>query len=111
MSDNFWEHIDLYRKLGFDPLRWIPTCSNQVDTHVLKGALEEVKHTHIKISPSWFDSFHHIEGKIPELTRRVYSLVNPAMEKEVEQKRALAVFRIHTDSGEHAPLLSKALEN
>jgi hypothetical protein len=111
LSDNFWEHINLYRKLGFDPLRWIPSCSNQVDTHVLKGALEEVKHTHIKISPSWFDSFYHIEGKIPELTRRVYSLVNPAMDKEVELKRALAVFRIHTDSGEHAPLLSKALEN
>ncbi|HEX2473082.1 MAG TPA: SelD-related putative sulfur metabolism protein [Nitrososphaera sp.] len=111
MSDNFWEHINLYRKLGFDPLRWIPTCSNEVDTHVLKDALGEVKHTRIKVSPSWFDSFYHIEGKIPELTRRVYSLANPAMDKEVELKRAVAVFRIHTGSGEHAPLLSKVLEN
>lgn len=111
MSDNFWEQINLYRKLGFDPLRWIPTCSNEVDTHVLKDALGEVKHTRIKVSPSWFDSFYHIEGKIPELTRRVYSLANPAMDKEVELKRALAVFRIHTGSGEHAPLLSKVLEN
>jgi selenophosphate synthase len=82
-----------------------------VDIHVLKAALAEVKHSHIKVSPSWFDSFYHIDGKIPELTRRVYSLVNPAMDKEVEVKRALAVFRIHTGSGEHAPLLSKALEN
>ena len=111
MSGNFWEHINLYRKLGFDPLRWIPSCSNEVDIHVLKAALAEVKHSHIKVSPSWFDSFYHIDGKIPELTRRVYSLVNPAMDKEVEVKRALAVFRIHTGSGEHAPLLSKALEN
>ena len=111
MSENFWEHINLYRKLGFDPLRWIPSCSNEVDIHVLKAALAEVKHSHIKVSPSWFDSFYHIDGKIPELTRRVYSLVNPAMDKEVEVKRALAVFRIHTGSGEHAPLLSKALEN
>jgi selenophosphate synthase len=111
LSDNFWEQINIYRKLGFDPLRWIPTCSNEVDTHVLKDALGEVKHTRIKVSPSWFDSFYHIEGKIPELTRRVYSLANPAMDKEVELKRALAVFRIHTGSGEHAPLLSKVLEN
>jgi selenophosphate synthase len=111
LSDNFWEHINLYRKLGFDPLRWIPTCSNEVDIHVLKAALAEVKHSRIKVSPSWFDSFYHIDGKIPELTRRVYSLANPAMDKEVELKRALAVFRIHTSSGEHAPLLSKALEN
>jgi selenophosphate synthase len=111
LSDNFWEHIDLYRKLGFDPLRWIPSCSNEVDTYVLKGALAELKHSRIKVSPSWFDSFYYIDGKIPELTRRVYSLANPAMDKEVELKRALAVFRIHTASGEHTPLLSKALEN
>ena len=111
LFDNFWEHIDLYRKLGFDPLRWIPSCSNEVDINVLKGALAEVKHSRIKISPSWFDSFYHIDGKIPELTRRVYSLANPAMDKEVELKRALAVFRIHTGTGEHAPLLSQALEN
>jgi selenophosphate synthase len=82
-----------------------------VDIHVLKAALAELKHSRIKVSPSWFDSFYHIDGKIPELTRRVYSLVNPAMDKEVEVKRALAVFRIHNGSGEHAPLLSNALEN
>ena len=70
-----------------------------------------MKHSRIKISPFWFDSFHHIDGKIPELTRRVYSLANPVMDKEVELKRALAVFRIHTASGEHAPSLSKVLEN
>ncbi|MDQ3881780.1 MAG: SelD-related putative sulfur metabolism protein [Thermoproteota archaeon] len=111
MSENFWENINLYRDLGFDAARWIPSCSNEVDTHVLKGALEEIKHSRIKISPFWFDSFYHIEGKIPELTRRVYSLANPVMDKEVELKRALAVFRIHTGSGEHPSLLSKTLEN
>jgi selenophosphate synthase len=82
-----------------------------VDIHVLKAALAELKHSRIKVSPSWFDSFYHIDGKIPELTRRVYNLANPAMDKEVEVKRALAVFRIHNGSGEHAPLLSNALEN
>jgi selenophosphate synthase len=111
LLENFWEHVNIYRKLGFDPLRWIPTCSNEVDIHVLKAALAEVKHSHIKITPSWYDSFYYIEGKIPELTRRVYSFANPVMDKEVELKRALAVFRIHTGSGEHAPLLSQALEN
>jgi selenophosphate synthase len=111
LSENFWEHINLYRRLGFDPLRWIPSCSNEVDIHVLKAALSEVKHSRIKVSPSWFDSFYHIDGKIPELTRRVYSLANPAIDKEVELKRALAVFRIQTGSGEHPPLLATALEN
>ncbi len=111
MSDNFWEHVDQYRKLGFDPLRWIPTCSNEVDSHIMKGALADVKRSSIKVSPSWFDSFYHIDGKMPELTRRVYSLANPVVDKEVEVKRALAIFRVHTGSGEYAPLLSESLQN
>ena len=111
MSDNFWEHVDQYRKLGFDPIRWIPTCSNEVDSHVLKSALTDVKRSSIKVSPSWFDSFYHIDGKMPELTRRVYSLANPVLDKEVEVKRALAIFRVHTGVGEYAPLLSELLQN
>ena len=89
LSENFWEQINLYRKLGFDPLRWVPTCSNEVDIHIMRAALAELKHSRIKVSPSWFDSFYHIDGRIPELTRRVYSLANPVMDKEVELKRAL----------------------
>jgi hypothetical protein len=111
LSDNFWEHVDQYRKLGFDPLRWIPTCSNEVDGQILKNALADVKKSSIKVSPSWFDSFYHIDGKIPELTRRVYSLASPVLDKEVEVKRALAIFRVHTGAGEYAPLLSEALQN
>lgn len=111
MSDNFWEHVDQYRKLGFDPLRWLPTCSNEIDTHILKSALAEVKRSSVKVSPSWFDSFYHIDGKMPELTRRVYSLTNAVVDKEVEVKRALAMFRVHTGAGEYATLLSEALQN
>lgn len=111
MSDNFWEHVDQYRKLGFDPLRWIPTCSNEVDSQILKSALAEVKKSSIRVSPSWFDSFYHIDGKMPELTRRTYSLTNPVVDKEVEVKRALAIFRVHTGAGEYTPLLSEALHN
>ena len=104
MSDNFWEHVDQYRKLGFDPLRWLPTCSNEIDTHILKSALAEIKRSSVKVSPSWFDSFYHIDGKMPELTRRVYSLTNAVVDKEVEVKRALAMFRVHTGAGEYATL-------
>ncbi len=111
LSDNFWENVDQYRKFGFDPLRWVPTCSNEVDNQVLKSALAEVKKTTIKISASWFDSFYHIEAKMPELTRRVYSLTDPVVDKEVEVKRALAIFRVHTGVGEHPQLLGESLQN
>jgi selenophosphate synthase len=111
LSDNFWDHIDQYRKLGFDPIRWIPTCSNEVDSQILKNALAEIKKSSIKVSPAWYDPFYYIDGKMPELTRRVYSLTSPAVEKEVEVKRALAMFRVHTGAGEYSPLLSETLQN
>jgi selenophosphate synthase len=111
LSDNFWESVDQYRKLGFDPIRWIPTCSNEVASSVLKNAIAGVKRTSIHISPSWFDSFHHIEGKMPDLTRRVYSLTNPVVDREVEVKRAMAIFRVHTGIGEHPQLLADSLQN
>ena len=110
MLDNFWEHIDKYRKLGFDPLKWIATCGNEVDPIILRSALQEVKKSTVKISPNWFDSYYHIDGKKPELTRRVYNLVDPVIDKELEVKRALAVLRIHTGAGEDAHLLSEVLE-
>jgi selenophosphate synthase len=111
LLDNFWGHVDQYRKLGFDPLRWIPACSNEVDPVILRSALADVKRASIKVSPSWFDPFYHIDGKPPELTRRVYDLANPVIDKEVEVKRALSIFRIHVGAGEYAPLLSEALQN
>ncbi|MCI0562802.1 MAG: hypothetical protein MN733_30335, partial [Nitrososphaera sp.] len=110
MIDNFWDHIDKYRKLGFDPLRWIPSCSNEVASHVLRAALQDVKRSTIKVSPSWFESFYHIDGKAPELTRRVYSLSNPVVDKEVEVKRAMSIFRVHTGVGEYPQLLAETME-
>lgn len=110
MLDNFWEHIDRYRKLGFDPLRWVPSCGNEIDQIVLRDALQEVKKSTIKITPAWFDSFFHIEGKKPELTRRVFGLQDTIIDKELEVKRALAMFRIHTGSGESSRLLAEVLE-
>ncbi len=111
IDNNFWEQVNLYRKLGFDPIRWLPLCSNELDLYELKHALAQVKHTNIKVSPSWFDSFYHIDGKIPDLTRRVYSFANPAVDKQVELKRALAVFRIHASTGEYVASLSEAFQN
>ena len=106
MSENFWRLVEEYQQLGFDPLRWIPTCSNEVDNYILQDALKEVKRSSIKLTPSWFDTFYYTEGKIPELTRRVYNFENPVIEKEVEIKRALSIFRIHTVLGDDPALLS-----
>jgi selenophosphate synthase len=95
-----------YKQLGFDPLRWIPTCSNQVDNDILQASLKEIKRSTIKLELDWFDSFYYMDGKIPELTRRVYcNLDSPAIENEAEIKRALLTFRIHTEIGSDSVLL------
>lgn len=111
MLDNFWERIDHYRKLGFDPLRWVPTCSNEIDPYVLRDALADIKHSSIKVTPSWFDCFYHIDGKPPELTRRTFAFESPVTDKEVQVKRAVSIFRIHTGAGELVPLLSESLQS
>ena len=109
MTDEFWNTIEEYKQLGFDPLRWIPICSNEIDRYILQSSLREIKRSSIKIEPSWFDAFFYTDGRSPELTRRVYNFNEPEIEREVEIKRALSMFRIHTEIGEDPVLLSCAL--
>jgi selenophosphate synthase len=106
LSQDFWKNIMEYKQLGFEPLRWIPTCSNQVDNDILQASLKEIKRSTIKLEPDWFDSFFYMDGKTPELTRRVYyNLDSPVIENEAEIKRALLTFRIHTEIGSNSVLL------
>jgi selenophosphate synthase len=108
LSESFWKNIEEYIRLGFDPLLWIPTCSNQVDDDILQASLNEIKRSTIKLDPTWFDSFYYMDGKNPELTRRIYTnLDNPIVEKEAEIKRALLMLRIHTEVGSDSLLLSE----
>lgn len=109
MTDRFWDTLEEYKQLGFDPLRWIPVCSNEIDRYILQSSLKEIKRSAIKIEPTWFDAFHYTDGRSPELTRRVYNFNEPVIEREVEIKRALSMFRIHTEIGEDPVLLSCAL--
>jgi hypothetical protein len=109
LTDNFWQNIEEYRKLRGDPLRWISPCSLEVDPQIVKRALTEIKRSTIKMAPFWFDTYFHIEGKEPELTRRVYDLSNPIVDKEVEVKRALAVLRVHSATAESPQKLSETL--
>jgi selenophosphate synthase len=109
LTDRFWETIEEYKRLGFDPLRWIPVCSNEIDRYILQSSLSEIKRSAIKIEPSWFDAFYYTDGRSPELTRRVYNFNEPKIEREVEIKRALSMFRIHAEIGEDPVLLSCAL--
>jgi selenophosphate synthase len=110
LTEKFWELVEEYIQLGFDPLRWIPTCSNEIDSFILQSSLRKIKRSSIKIMPSWFDAFHYIDGKIPELTRRIYKFNDSIVEKEVEIKRALTMFRLQDNIGDDLLLLSEKLQ-
>ena len=96
--------------MGSDPTRWVAAGSNEIDPEVLRMALQEVKKSTVRITPDWFDSYYHIEGKIPELTRRVFSLTEPAIDKEVEVKRALMILRLQSGNSESPQILSALLQ-
>src|SRR5215831_18911905 len=111
MSENFWDQVDNYRKEGIDPLRWIPTCSNEPDNELLKLVLGKVKRCNVKIDSNWFDAFHYSEKKSPELTRRVFTLDESVLEKEVMIRHALSLFQVHNEIGEDPLLFENTVIN
>ena len=111
MTEEFWRRIDEYRQSGFDPLRWIATGSNEIDSWKLDQAVTEMKRSSIKLYTNWIDSFHYADGKAPELTRRVFSIQEPAVENEVDLKHSLALFRVHKEIENESTLFTETLNN
>jgi selenophosphate synthase len=111
LTEEFWQKIEEYRKLGFDPLRWVATGSNEIDIWTLNHAVKEMKRSSIKLDTNWYDAFHYADGKAPDLTRRVFSIRDPAVENEVELKHALAMFRVHKEIENDSSLFTVILNN
>jgi selenophosphate synthase len=111
LTEEFWQKIEEYRELGFDPLRWVATGSNEIDIWTLNHAVREMKRSSIKLDTNWYDAFHYADGKAPDLTRRVFSIRDPAVENEVELKHALAMFRVHKEIENDPSLFTGILNN
>lgn len=111
LTEEFWQKIEEYRKLGFDPLRWVATGSNEIDIWTLNHAVKEMKRSSVKLDTNWYDAFHYADGKAPDLTRRVFSIRDPAVENEVELKHALAMFRVHKEIENDPSLFTGILNN
>jgi selenophosphate synthase len=111
LTEEFWQKIEEYRELGFDPLRWVATGSNEIDNWTFNHAVKEMKRSSIKLDTNWYDAFHYADGKAPDLTRRVFSIRDPAVENEVELKHALAMFRVHKEIENDSSLFTGILNN
>jgi hypothetical protein len=70
--ENKWKLFTKYHDLGFDPLRWLPECSNEIKQNRLKILSEELKRSNLKISPCYYSYFDYPEKKNIEIIRRFY---------------------------------------
>lgn len=111
LTEEFWRRIEEYRRLGFDPLRWIANGTNEIDNWKLRHAVREMKRSSIKLDTNWFDAFHYADGKTPDLTRRVFSIRDPAVSNEVDLKHAIAMFRVHKEIENDSTLFTEVLNN
>lgn len=109
MSNNFWDRVEEFKKLGADPLAWLASGTCEVDPSIKSAAAPQVHKAGLKLVPSWFDSYYYVDGKQPELTRRVFDAAEEKHDTAVDIKRALAMFRLQKDSCEDAAHLASAL--
>lgn len=111
LNEEFWQHIEEYRKLGFDPVRWVATGTIELDKWTFAHAAKHMKRTSVKLEMDWIDAFYYADGKAPDLTRRVFSIHEPMVGNEVEIKHALAMFRVHKDIENDSTLFTEILNN
>ncbi|MDQ2684509.1 MAG: hypothetical protein M3Y25_01550, partial [Thermoproteota archaeon] len=59
--------------MGFDPLRWLPDCSNELKHQKVEDIANEFKRNNLRIIvPSYYSYFHYPEKKDVEIIRRIY---------------------------------------
>lgn len=108
MSDEFWQHVLQYRELGLDPLRWITTSSNEVNSLVLYDSLKENRKLSRIMDYSWYDAFPY-SGKNPDIVRRQYDFRSPTEQSVLRNKRIVSLFNMHVDKACNAKELSERL--
>ncbi len=53
-----WELFSEYNNLGFDPLRWLPDCSNELNYEKFDGIADEFKNrNNLRIIPNHYTLF------------------------------------------------------
>lgn len=98
MSQELWDRVEYYRNNNFDAIKWLPSCSYEIDILTLEKSLANIKRINTKINPSWFDFIYHMEGKTPNLIRRKYSENERDIEKNNSLRNASLILRIKIDN-------------
>jgi selenophosphate synthase len=92
-SENKLKLFTKYHDLGFDPLRWLPECSNEVKYNRLNILSEQLKRNSLKISPHYYSYFHYPEKKNIEIVRRIYKSNEELKQEDLKAKKALSIIK------------------
>jgi selenophosphate synthase len=92
--ENKWKLFTKYHDLGFDPLRWLPECSNEIKQNRLKILSEELKRSNLKISPCYYSYFHYPEKKNIEIIRRFYKSNEILKPEDLKTKKAMSIMKL-----------------
>lgn len=89
-----WKLFTEYNDLGFDPLRWLPECSNELKHDRLNKISEELKRSNLKITPNYYSYFHYPEKKDAEIIRRIYRMdENNIKQEDLKTKKSISIFK------------------
>jgi selenophosphate synthase len=77
--------------LGFDPLRWLPDCSNELKHDSIAN---EFKRNNLRIIvPSYYSYFHYPEKKDAEIIRRIYKVDEEFRHEDLKTKKAVTILK------------------
>lgn len=82
--------------MGFDPLKWLPDCFNELKFDEFENTANELKRNNLKfIIPSYYSYFHYPEKKDAEIIRRVYKLDEEFRHEDLKTKKAVSILKFH----------------
>ncbi len=91
--ENKWKLFTKYHDLGFDPLRWLPECSNELNYDRLNILSEELKRINLRIHPNYYSYFFYPEKKNVEIIRRVYKSNEEIKSEDLKTKKAISILK------------------
>ncbi|MBA2267153.1 MAG: hypothetical protein H0W19_02285 [Nitrosopumilus sp.] len=79
--------------MGFDPLRWLPDCSNELNYEKFDGIADEFKRNNLRIIPNHYNYFQYPEKKDAEIIRRIYRIDEEFRHEDLKTKKAVSILK------------------
>jgi hypothetical protein len=80
--------------LGFDPLRWLPDCYNELNYEKFDSIADEFKNrNNLRIIPNHYSYFQYPEKKDAEIIRRIYKIDEEFRHEDLKTKKAVSILK------------------